>query len=57
MEHLDVSSPEPSLKMLEKHSSLFFCRVSIKEKKISILVMKEKSDSPSLIKEKHKHFK
>ncbi len=56
MEHIDVSHPEPSLKMLQKHSSLFFCRVSFIEKKFSILVTKEKSDRPSLIKEKHKRF-
>ncbi len=56
MEHIYVSIPEPSFKCYKKHSSLFFCMVSIKEKKVSILVTKEKSDSPSLIKEKHKCF-
>jgi hypothetical protein len=56
MEHIDVSSPEPSFQMLDKQYSLFFCRVSIKEKKFSILVTKEKSDRLSLIKEKCKFF-
>ncbi len=56
MEHIDVPQPEPSFQIIDKQPSLFFCRVSIKEKKVTSLVTKEKSDSPSLIKEKHKHF-